>query len=262
MMNNLRIWLIFGLITLGVLMIILPFYGLNESRRVAEAQTRLRLEAVAEGQKLYAEHCAECHGPEGRGDSFYPTLASEEVRRIARDSLVEVVKWGVSGSEMTAWGITQGGVLTDPQIDQLVTMLKFGDWQETARVVAAWQEAVVSEEMVAVAEPAEILEPEPEPTPTPAELSKMDQIAIAFSANGCSGCHTIPEIPDASGRTGPDLAQLNAQITLGGDPDALAAYLDQHLLSLGYLTDPATGVEKEDLTRMAEYLLQQTEAGP
>lgn len=259
-MNNLRIWLICGLITLGVLMIILPFYGLNESRRTAEAQTGLRLEAVAEGQKLYAEHCAECHGPEGRGDSFYPTLASMEVRRMARDSLVEVVKGGVSGSEMTAWGITQGGVLTDQQIDQLVTMLKFGDWQETARVVAAWQEAVVSEEMVAVAEPAEILEPEP--TPPPPELSEMDQIAIAFSANGCSGCHTIPEIPDASGRTGPDLAQLNAQITLGGDPGTLAVYLDQHLLSLGYLTDPATGVEKDDLTRMAEYLLQQTEVAP
>jgi putative heme-binding domain-containing protein len=53
-----------------------------------------------EGKRLYAVHCATCHGPSGEG-SRGPTLAQPNLSRAPdENSLVRIIASGISGTEM------------------------------------------------------------------------------------------------------------------------------------------------------------------
>jgi cytochrome c oxidase cbb3-type subunit III len=72
---------------------------------------------ISDFKILYAENCAACHGPEGRGgaaialaDPVYLAVADESAMR-------KVIANGVSGTSMPAFAQSAGGMLTDKQID-------------------------------------------------------------------------------------------------------------------------------------------------
>ena len=73
---------------------------------------------------LYAENCAGCHGADGRGgaaialgDPVYLAIADEE-------SMRKVTANGVRGTSMPAFARSAGGLLTDKQIDVIVTQIR------------------------------------------------------------------------------------------------------------------------------------------
>lgn len=54
----------------------------------------------ANGRQLFEMHCAPCHGPRGEGGRG-PTLAQPTLPRASdRDSLLRIIKGGISGTEM------------------------------------------------------------------------------------------------------------------------------------------------------------------
>jgi cytochrome c oxidase cbb3-type subunit III len=76
---------------------------------------------VTDFRTLYAENCAGCHGPEGRGGAAI-ALADPVYLAIADDaSIRKLVANGVQGTSMPAFAQGAGGMLTNKQID-VITM--------------------------------------------------------------------------------------------------------------------------------------------
>lgn len=123
----------FGLILMGLLIVVARHTdAAQEARRNAEAQKLKNPEAVnAEtidaGKKLYARHCASCHGPNGKGDGGMALsggtpsdLTDETWDYGSTDGEIFVaIKDGVS-ADMLAYK----DKLNDKQIWQVVTFLR------------------------------------------------------------------------------------------------------------------------------------------
>lgn len=75
--------------------------------------------AVAAGRKLFKEHCAECHGEDGRGLGRAADLRSSVIQNAPAGSLFWVLKNGRIRRGMPSWS-----QLPDQQLWQIVTYLK------------------------------------------------------------------------------------------------------------------------------------------
>ena len=78
--------------------------GVPAAYRGARSMVRATPEVIAEGQRLYANNCASCHGAEGLGDgdagrSLVPSPAM----------LRWFVQMPMSGDEYLLWAISEGG---------------------------------------------------------------------------------------------------------------------------------------------------------
>lgn len=118
-----------------VLSIALGLYMLFEPARQARAQLDLLTQQVSEGQVLYAEDCAVCHGAAGEGLGATPALDSEGLRAMDFDTLYKVIARGRYDTAMAAWSVTDGGPLNDAQIESLIAVIQQGDWLSTRGVV-------------------------------------------------------------------------------------------------------------------------------
>lgn len=76
-------------------------------------------QAVAAGQILFADHCAECHGDDGKGARKGPSLRAAEVRAATPGTLFWILSNGVVRKKMPSWS-----KLPEPQRWQLVRYLK------------------------------------------------------------------------------------------------------------------------------------------
>jgi mono/diheme cytochrome c family protein len=73
---------------------------------------------------LYKENCSGCHGADGKGGVSI-ALSNPVYLAIADDNTIrKVITGGVHGGGMPAWAQSQGGSLTDKQIDVLVTGIR------------------------------------------------------------------------------------------------------------------------------------------
>src|SRR5262245_27668829 len=80
--------------------------------------------AVADFDRLYAENCAGCHGPEGRGGAAI-ALANPVYQRIVDDATIRsVIANGVRNTAMPAFAQHAGGMLTDAQIDVIAREIR------------------------------------------------------------------------------------------------------------------------------------------
>lgn len=77
------------------------------------------LNATLAGQKLFAEHCAECHGNLAEGGRKAPSLRVEEIRDSSGGTLFWILTNGVVRRGMPVWS-----KLPEPERWQLVTFLK------------------------------------------------------------------------------------------------------------------------------------------
>jgi cytochrome c oxidase cbb3-type subunit 3 len=80
---------------------------------------------IADFSLLYDQNCAGCHGPNGRGGAAI-ALADPVFLAIADDSVIRrTAANGVPGTPMPAFAQSAGGMLTDKQIDALVSGIRF-----------------------------------------------------------------------------------------------------------------------------------------
>jgi mono/diheme cytochrome c family protein/DNA-binding beta-propeller fold protein YncE len=96
---------------------------MNLSRLAATAFAMLFLLAApasraADAPKLYAEHCASCHGPERLGGTG-PALLPENLGRLTREQAQGVIRNGRSQTQMAPFH----DKLSDEQIKQLVDLI-------------------------------------------------------------------------------------------------------------------------------------------
>jgi mono/diheme cytochrome c family protein len=73
---------------------------------------------------LYRTNCAGCHGPEGRGGAAM-ALANPVYLAVADDDVVRhATADGIPGTPMPAFASRSGGMLTDQQINAMVTGIR------------------------------------------------------------------------------------------------------------------------------------------
>jgi cytochrome c oxidase cbb3-type subunit III len=79
---------------------------------------------IVDFKLLYSQNCAGCHGADGKGGAAI-ALASPVFLAIADDSVIRrLAANGVPGTSMPAFAQSAGGMLTDRQIDALVSGIR------------------------------------------------------------------------------------------------------------------------------------------
>ena len=76
-------------------------------------------QAVAAGGRMYAEHCAQCHGTDALGRGKRPSLRSERVQQAADGEIFWLLKNGNPAKGMPTWA-----ALPEPMRWQIITYLK------------------------------------------------------------------------------------------------------------------------------------------
>ena len=93
--------------------------------RPGPGSVEVRPDEVRDFGLLYAENCAACHGPNGRGAGAAIGLANPVYLAIADDAvLARATGHGVPGSLMPAFARISGGELTDEQVSILVAGIR------------------------------------------------------------------------------------------------------------------------------------------
>lgn len=76
-------------------------------------------ESVLVGKKLFAQHCAECHGPDAEGGKKAPSLRVDEVQQASPGALFWILTNGIVRRGMPVWS-----KLPEPQRWAIVTYIK------------------------------------------------------------------------------------------------------------------------------------------
>lgn len=82
---------------------------------------------VVEFGTLYAQNCAGCHGPEGRGGAAIALANPMYLAIVGETTIRKVVADGVRGTSMPAFGQRAGGMLTDEQVGAITRGI-FSRW--------------------------------------------------------------------------------------------------------------------------------------
>ncbi len=128
------------------------FSLLKEPTRMAATGEEFRLRAVAQGEELFAENCAMCHGAKGQGvPQIGSVLYSKDFLTAMDDAaLHEVIRDGRPNTAMPAFGEEHGGSLSAHQINELTAFIR--NWESTAPVLPPVPQAARSERAAAGAE--------------------------------------------------------------------------------------------------------------
>src|SRR5215469_15926367 len=88
------------------------------------ADVPLKPRQVRDFAALYAENCAGCHGRDGKGNGAL-ALANPVYLAIASDDMLRrATAQGVPGTLMPAFATSEGGMVTDEQIDIIVSGIR------------------------------------------------------------------------------------------------------------------------------------------
>jgi mono/diheme cytochrome c family protein len=123
----------FQLISIAMLLLFIvafPLYSLAEPARMEQAQADLREIYMADATDLYIRNCAACHGAGGDGVGKMPSVNNPALAEADSDLLFENIARASHGSLMAAWHVEEGGILSDYQVEELVTLIKFADWEQ------------------------------------------------------------------------------------------------------------------------------------
>lgn len=119
-----------------ILILVVPVYAWMEPARMEQAQADLRQEYVSDAAILYVENCAVCHGAEGEGIGATPSLDNDGLRTADYDMLFKTIARGRYDTAMAPFHTDEGGSLTEYQIDELVTLIRYGDWPQVRELAA------------------------------------------------------------------------------------------------------------------------------
>jgi mono/diheme cytochrome c family protein len=214
-----------GLLCMLALIVAFPLYKLGEPARRAHALESMRVENIALGATLFAQHCAACHGDEARGGRGFPTLgASEFLMAVSDKQLQWLISGGVPGSAMVAYDLDLGGPFTSQEITRLVTYLR--SLEAGAPSVPGWYRGEAAPERVVAgthrASPATAPSVDAPPAMTeagvPADSLAVRAVAAAETervyASRCAACHG----PDGAGTPiAPAVRPLSVALQANGD---------------------------------------------
>jgi mono/diheme cytochrome c family protein len=123
--RSLNRYLIAGLVFMTILIAAFVAYRVREPSLRADSARAQQVSYRKLGKSLFATSCAECHGEGGAGGGDAPTLDSKQFLSGTSDAQIHaLVAGGVSGTDMSAWGLEFGGTLTDEQVTQIVDYLR------------------------------------------------------------------------------------------------------------------------------------------
>lgn len=186
-----RYTLISGL-ALILLIVLLPLYAMQEPARLAVAQNALREKQLREATVVYVNNCAICHGPGGGGSEAMPALNNPALAESDPAYLYTTVARAPHGSVMSAWHLAEGGILSDYQVDQLVTLIRYADWEVVGAAALASGVATPARPVSSAASEGNALI---------AARSLFATILPATAAEGtavdphqCAACHEEPAI--------------------------------------------------------------------
>jgi mono/diheme cytochrome c family protein len=118
-----------GLIATLVIVIILPLYAWIEPSQQEQLLEDFYTDAVLVATDRYAENCAVCHGAAGEGIGDNPPLNSEAVHHMSKADLIRVISRGRDNTLMAAWAAEEGGIFTNSQIADFVTLIQQVNWE-------------------------------------------------------------------------------------------------------------------------------------
>jgi mono/diheme cytochrome c family protein len=96
----------------------------NSSGRPAQNSAVIPPDQIVDFNVLYGQNCSGCHGVEGSGSSAFG-LANPVFLAIANDDIIrQAATNGVPGTPMPASAQSAGGMLTDKQIDAIVSGIR------------------------------------------------------------------------------------------------------------------------------------------
>jgi len=112
------------LVAVAVLPVLIGVACSNSRGRPGPNSEVLAPREITDFHFLYAKNCAACHGPEGK-DGAALSLGDPLLLAIADDAVIRrIVTTGVPGTPMPAFATSAGGMLTDKQIDSIVTGIR------------------------------------------------------------------------------------------------------------------------------------------
>ena len=260
-------------------------YGFREPARQAVTGEQQLDISIGRGITTFTSLCFPCHGEKGQGavvpDSnplrLAPQLNRPDLRPTGSDErtkmyefIFKTIQRGRPNTPMPAWGQIDGGTLLDEHINELALMILNGDrpvmfegklatpWEHTADVVNDH----VAQGLIQLPK-----QPDVEQLPFYQALDPQAQQGVkVILTRGCGGCHTIPNIPGASGTIGPnlgpagDLLPISQRNMIAGgavpnnSPEDLAKWIaDPPSLKPGTAM-PKLGLSPEEAAAAAAYL--------
>lgn len=181
-----------SLLALVAIVIMIPVYALSEPLRLQSAQEGLRQQTLQEAALNYGKLCATCHGLAGEGQDAMPALDHPALTEAQPDALFRTIARAAHGTGMAAWHKSEGGVLNDYQINQLVTLIQHADWNAVRQVAL---ENDLGEKPVTAQEMGEAF----------MWMENSDD------PHSCVACHEEPEIHQE--RFGPNCARCHSSVS-------------------------------------------------
>jgi cytochrome c len=199
-------------------------YGFREPARQVSAQEQQLDISIGRGINSFTTLCFPCHGEKGQGavvpdqnperlapplnrPDLRPTDSDERTKKY--DFIFKTIQRGRPNTPMPTWGQIDGGSLLDEQINELTLMILNGDREVMfeGKKATPWEHTgeVINDH---VAQGLATLPKQPEVTSLPfyQSLNPQEQQGVqVILQRGCGSCHTIPNIPGASGTIGPNL---------------------------------------------------------
>lgn len=131
-MTNKFSWITF--LALMVFVIAWPAYALREPERMKATELAMRRLALEDGTAIYLQSCAQCHGAAGEGIGVMPALNNPALAEADEEVLFKIIARAAHGSTMASWHVDEGGILSDYQIEELVSLIRFVNWGEVEQI--------------------------------------------------------------------------------------------------------------------------------
>jgi cytochrome c len=260
-------------------------YGFREQARQVTAQEAQVDTSIGRGIENFSSLCFPCHGEKGQGAvvpdvtplRLAPALNRPDLRPTDTDLrakeyefIFKTIQRGRPGTPMPTWGQIDGGTLLDEHINELTLMILNGDKQVMyeGKLATPWEHtADIVNEHVAQGLATLPKQPDVQSLPFYQALNPQQQQGVTvILQRGCGGCHTIPNIPGASGTIGPnlgpngDIPPLSERKTIAGGAvpnnsvDDLAKWiLNPSALKPGTAM-PTLGLSPDEAAAAAAYL--------
>ncbi len=171
-----------GLIATLLIAIVIPVYVSIEDEQQKILQDGYFTASVLSSTDLYAENCAICHGADGSGIGDFPALNTDTVRFMSESDLYKVISRGRDGTQMAGWASEEGGVFSNPQIDDFVTFVQQVNWTYVENRVADL--GLTPPDLIQMEVSEEMLE-------SLSSLPNGEALSggIVIYAENCSACH-------------------------------------------------------------------------